>query len=582
MSHSAANGQPQDSDAPRRSRSLERRIVTTAVAGQVGVGVVLAAVMLALGLAARLPAVLVAAGAALAVILPPAIALITATQAARSLAARLRRLDAAIRSHTGQPDSHPTLEPGPDDELGDLVRSLSLCFSGIQEALTALSNRAERLRTLSLVAATANRTLDLQQILDTSLTEALKGFGWNMGSLYMWDERTSELTMVSYVGLSEQVVRWSLTHQPGEGIAGQAAKTRQMIVTENIYSDPRFKSIVIDGLPVTQVTIPLVAVSGDLLGVIQIGNSEAVALSEEILNLLSAVAHQVALAIDKAQLHQQVIDHAAELEAVVDARTEDLARAIDELSVALDKAKQADRVKSLLLSTVSHELRTPLATIKGNTSLLLEHHARVPPDVLVEHLHDIEDETDKLTDLISNLLEMSRIEAGILHIQREPVDLVDVLENTLSAARIRLSTHQLALRAARPQPMAFADPRRVEQIVANLLDNAAKHSPSDSPIDVDLVNSGDDLIITVSDHGTGIEAEHLDRIFDRFYQVTRGSPRGDSNRRGVGLGLAICRGLVEAHGGRIWAESEFGHGSRFSFSLPVATPEILARGEESG
>jgi len=354
--------------------------------------------------------------------------------------------------------------------------------------------------------------------------------------------------------MSESIVRRRLSYPLGEGTVGAAAVRREMVQASG--DDPA-----------CEVALPLVTVPGTLLGVLCLASRRPATLDDHDLNLLATVAEQIALAVDKSRLYLAVSAHAGDLERQVAERTAELATAIEDLSIALERAKEADKLKSMLLSTVSHELRTPLATIKGNTSLLLEHHARITPDLLVEHLHDIEEETDKLTDLISNLLEMSRIEAGMLHVQRESICLQDVLESAVAAARVRRPGHPIHLVVPPHLPNVLGDPRRIEQIVANLLDNAAKYSPPGSLIEVTAALRTDSIAVSVKDHGQGIAPEQLERVFDRFYQVESGSPGG---RRGIGLGLAICRGLVEAHEGDIWAESTPGVGSTFSFTLPLA------------
>jgi signal transduction histidine kinase len=460
-------------------------------------------------------------------------------------------------------------------EIGRLYLALNKLGQAYRSSLQAQARRAEEMTTLNLVAETINRTLDLQEVFDTSLREALKTVNWDMGAIYMWDDRISILNMVSYVGLSEDMVREAISYELGEGLIGQAAEVREVIVVEDSRKHPTAARKAVDGFPVTQVIIPLVTVPGQLLGVLNVGHSEEKPPSQDELKLLNTVAHQIALAIDKAQLYTQASMRAEELEGIVEARTEQLAQAIDELSHALDKAKEAERLKSLLLSTVSHELRTPLATIKGCTSLLLEYYERIRPDVLEEHLRDIDAEADKLTGLISDLLQMSRIEAGVLRIQPQPIDLVAVLRSTVDAAQVRLSDHPLQLAPSGRLPTCFGDARRIEQIVANLLENAAKYSPQGSTIEVRVTSQGEELIVSVVDRGPGIAPEHCDRIFDRFYQI---GGSGDAGRRGIGLGLAICKGLVEAHGGRIWVNSKLGEGSTFSFSLPIATAQALSEG----
>jgi two-component system sensor histidine kinase KdpD len=238
------------------------------------------------------------------------------------------------------------------------------------------------------------------------------------------------------------------------------------------------------------------------------------------------------------------------------------------LSVALERAQEADQFKSRLLSIVSHELRTPLATIKGHTSMLADHYRHVARGTLLEFLLDIEEETDKLTELISNLLEMSRIEAGVLQIRSQAIDLVEVVRSTIEAAQARVPGHPLRLETPGSALTVFADARRIQQILDNLLDNAAKHSEYGTPIVVRVQVVGNAARVSVEDQGRGIAPEHLDRVFEHFYQV-RDYGGSKQHGGGIGLGLAICRGLVEAHGGRIWVESEVGSGSTFYFTLPL-------------
>ncbi|HEC23117.1 MAG TPA: GAF domain-containing protein [Chloroflexi bacterium] len=501
-------------------------------------------------------------------------AIILATTLTRRITDLTRIVEEQIA--TGKLDI--ALETIEQDEIGRLIVALNKLGRAYRASLDDLARRANEMAMLNLVAETINSTLDLQQVFDTSLREALKTVNWDMGSIYMWDERIDSLNMVSYVGLSEEVVRHTFSCQLGEGIAGVAARSRKMVIVDDMREHPEYASFYIDGMPITQISIPLVTAPGKLLGVLNIGNSNRRTLPSDELNLLTTVAHQITLAIDKAQLYHQVSQHAEELEDLVAARTAQLAKAIDELSVALQKAQEAEKLKSLLLTTVSHELRTPLATIKGSTSLLIEHHQHISGEALIQYLKDIEEETDKLTELISSLLEMSRIEAGVLQIQPQPIDLADVLRSSVNAAQLRLGDHIVHLTTENELPTCYGDARRIQQILANLLDNAAKYSPPGTPIRVHAESQGQELIVSVTDQGQGIPPEHVEHIFDRFYQVS--NSRGDAGRHGIGLGLAICRGLVEAHGGRIWVESEVGRGSTFYFSLPAAGAQTLREGEE--
>ncbi len=489
--------------------------------------------------------------------------------------ARIAQIRRLVETQAPPAGTEAASSPTPADELELLAVGLNRLLAVHRESVQQISRRADTLATLNLIAATINRTFDLEEVFVTAQREALSSMGWDMGAIWLWDPRAKQLNMVSFTGLSEDAVRQMFAYGLGEGPTGQAARTHQIVVVEDIRKHPDYAGKSATGLPITQINLPLASLEGELLGVLLIGNSSRATPTEESLNLLATVAHQVSMAIEKTQLYAQVKQHARELENVVKARTEELARAIDDLEDALEHAREADKVKSLLLSTVSHELRTPLATIKGSASLLREHYHQLAPEMLAEHLRDIEEEADKLTELIDNLLDMSRIEAGILHIRREAVDLKHMLEATVSAAQMRHGEHPIYLTLPARLPMGFGDARRLEQVVANLLDNAAKFSPAGKPIEVSAAAGEDEVVISVKDYGIGIPEDQRERIFDRFYQI---SGRGDASRHGIGLGLAICRGLVEAHEGRIWVESVVGEGSTFSFSVPIATPERLYEG----
>ncbi|GAB4482810.1 MAG: hypothetical protein Kow00124_31910 [Anaerolineae bacterium] len=467
---------------------------------------------------------------------------------------RIIQLTRMVNEQIASGDPVIELEPRLQDEIGQLMAALNRLGQAYHASLKSLERHAEDLTTINLVAATINHTLDLQQVLDISLHEVLKSVEFERGRIYMWDERDQTLNLVSYMGLSEEEVREALLYTLGEGLPGQVAQQREMVVAEG------------QGCPAIQIGLPLVTVPGQLLGVLMVSSAKKHPLRENTFNLLRTIAHQISLAIDKAQLHKQVNDHAIELERTVAMRTRELAQAIEDLSAALEKAKEADEMKSRLLLMVSHELRTPLTTIKGSTSMLAERHHQLSREEVTELLRDIEEEADSLTELIGNLLDMSRIEAGMLHISPQPFVIGEVLYSAVKSARIRLAGHLIEVEAPRELPLCLCDARRVEQVLANLLDNAARFSPPHKPIMVRASDSQDEVIISVVDCGPGIALDEQERIFDRFYQIAR---QGDSERGGVGLGLSICRGIVEAHGGRIWVESEPGKGAAFHFSLPV-------------
>ena len=242
------------------------------------------------------------------------------------------------------------------------------------------------------------------------------------------------------------------------------------------------------------------------------------------------------------------------------------------------RERELDEMKSQLLSTVSHELRTPLASIKGFATTLLRRDVEWDEDSRREFLSIIDDESDRLSELIGNLLDMSRIEAGTLRVEVEPIDLGALVDETSEAFQMMDGGQRFRVDQPPRLPQVLADPRRIRQVLRNLVENAVKYSPGGGDIVISARARPDQVEVSVSDQGIGIEAEDLDRIFDRFYQVDSASTRKVG---GSGLGLSICKAIVEAHGGQIWVESEPEVGSTFHFTLPSILEPLLTQEEHS-
>lgn len=227
--------------------------------------------------------------------------------------------------------------------------------------------------------------------------------------------------------------------------------------------------------------------------------------------------------------------------------------------------READRLKSALLSSVSHDLRTPLAAIKGAASNLLDPGMAWDAATQRVFAETIVAEADRLNRVMRNMLEMSRLEAGTLRRQRTPYDIGDVIVPTVKQFRTGLDAHPVELDIAPDLPPVLMDAVQIELVLTNLLENAQKFAPVGTPISIQARQCGPEVCISVADRGSGIPPDALERIFDKFYRVA-GPERGPS---GTGLGLSICKGIVEAHGGRIWAENRQNGGTSISFTLPA-------------
>ena len=238
--------------------------------------------------------------------------------------------------------------------------------------------------------------------------------------------------------------------------------------------------------------------------------------------------------------------------------------------------EELDRLKSNLLSTVSHELRTPLAIIKGYSTMLVDYDRRLKSAEKQGYLESIDRATDRLSELVDRLLDLSRLEAGLLRLNRQPTSISKLIEETVDETRLRVPGHKIVLKETNKLPMTDIDAGRVRQVLDNIIDNAIKYSKEGTSIVIGAKLIGSGLQVSVADRGIGIPAKDLERVFDRMYRIEQ---RLTPDTGGAGLGLAICRGLVEAHGGRIWVESRLGKGSTFYFTLPPGTGEVRSYDE---
>jgi two-component system, OmpR family, sensor histidine kinase KdpD len=233
--------------------------------------------------------------------------------------------------------------------------------------------------------------------------------------------------------------------------------------------------------------------------------------------------------------------------------------------------EESDQMKSALLSSVSHELRTPLATIKASVSSLRDESFDWDSDSRSDLLAAIEEETDSLNQLVGNLLNMSRIEAGALKLECEWNDLEEIIAPALKRARTVSPVHRFEVNIPDDFPLIFVDDALMRQVFSNLFSNSIKYSPPDTIIHVEAERQADSVLVRVVNQGPPVPEENLAHIFEKFHRVTAAD-----KITGTGLGLSICKGIVEAHKGHIWAEnSPEGFSIQFTLPTPVGkTPMI--------
>jgi two-component system sensor histidine kinase KdpD len=316
-------------------------------------------------------------------------------------------------------------------------------------------------------------------------------------------------------------------------------------IAEWVYANKRAAGLETDMFPnAAALFLPLTA-SRKTIGVLAVQPAQAkYFLSRDRMDLLETFANQTALALERARLVEEAQQSRMQIE--------------------------TERLRNSLLSSVSHDLRTPLAAITGASSSLLEGADSIDVDSRRDLAQTIYDEAERLNRLIRNLLDMTRIESGAIQVKKEWNSLEEVIGATLARLDQRLKGREVTTHL--PADLLVPhDSILLEQVFVNLLENAIKYTPADSPIEIAATLENDRVLVKVLDRGPGILPGTEEHIFDKFY---RAHSSGDSG--GVGLGLTVCRGIIEAHGGRIWAQNRPDGGAEFCFTLPLAgkLPEV--------
>jgi two-component system sensor histidine kinase KdpD len=317
-----------------------------------------------------------------------------------------------------------------------------------------------------------------------------------------------------------------------------AVNPKEQAVAQWVYDLGQIAGKGTDTLPASDTLyVPMMA-TGQAVGALGIKPKDARRLLiPDQLHLLETFAHQTGLAIENDRLAEQ--QHRAQAQV------------------------EAERLRNLILSSIPHDLRTPLAGITGSATSLLESGESLSASARRELLQTIADEAERLTGVVNNVLDLTKLESGALVLDKEPLPVEEVIGGALARLDRRLAGRVVETRIPPGLPMVPMDGVLIEQVLVNLLDNAVKYTPSGSPLEIAVSAAPHALTVEVADRGPGLPGDDPERLFEKFY---RGGQRG---REGFGLGLTICRGIVEAHGGTITAENRPGGGALFRFLLPL-------------
>ena len=423
-----------------------------------------------------------------------------------------------------------------------------------QRAVAELGQRAlENTGLDTLLAATVRRVAEVLNVECCKVLELMPG--------------GESLLLRAGVGWREGAVGTVRVNAERGSQAGYTLISSTPVIVTDFRAETRFRKP--DLLSEHGILSGISVVIGDPrrpFGVLGAHSTNARLFGEDDVHFLQAVAGLVAATIRRAHAEEEILRLNRDLEIRVEERTAELARLNLELAARNREVERANRLKSEFLATMSHELRTPLNSVIGFTELLVRQKPGPLTDKQERFLKHIDEAARHLLQLINDILDLSRIEAGRIELSREHIDIGESLVEVLSVIKPLAGLKHLELATGVPPGFViYADRIRFKQMLYNLLSNAVKFTPEGGRVRVECVAEEPGIRLTVADTGIGIPLEEQNAIFDQFHQVGV-TARGV--REGAGLGLAITRRLVELHGGRIWVESQPGHGSRFTFTLP--------------
>jgi signal transduction histidine kinase/CheY-like chemotaxis protein len=420
----------------------------------------------------------------------------------------------------------------------DLMRSL-------EARSTELASKVQQLEALRDVGEAVGSSLDPDAVLNSIVSNAVRLTDADGGSIMEYDERTDAFVVRAAYGSGRNLLARlrDITIRRDATLVGRAATEQrplQVADLSQVELDPHLELLYRDGWR-SMLAIPMLR--GDLIiGVVVIRRRTAGPFHEDMVDLLHTFAAQSSVALMNARLFQELETKSAELEV-------------------------ASRHKSEFLASMSHELRTPLNAVIGFSEVLIDRMFGELNERQDEYVRDIWNSGRHLLELLNEILDLSKVEAGQMILEPTTFTVERALEAAVSLVRERAIRHSISISVEVGEDVETldADELRFKQVLLNLLSNAVKFTPDGGTVDVRAARSGDELVVTVSDSGFGVPPEDRERIFESFQQGGRGVAREE----GTGLGLTLTRRIIELFGGRLWLESEVGVGSTFGFAIPL-------------
>jgi signal transduction histidine kinase/DNA-binding response OmpR family regulator len=427
-----------------------------------------------------------------------------------------------------------------------LARSLRYAIQR-HRAEERLKERNRELQVLRKISETILGSLDLKVVLDGILEQAMLSGSFDLGNIRLLDSTRETLEVAATRGyrdpkniLSHRGV--SRTQKGRQSSHFQGRFLEEPCIEEHVQSSEGLRTLRKEGIE-SFFSVPVRA-EGEVLGILQLATRTPRNFKDEEVHLLETIGNQMGIAIQRAQLYEETRRQASELE-------------------------RANKLQADFSAMIAHDLRSPLMNISGVAELMLKEMFGSVTDEQKKWLLRIQANSRSLVALVSDFLDVSKLESGYVNVSREEVRLEELIQKSVENNRVLGVEKKISIKVALDGsfPAVLADPRRLDQVLSNLISNAIKFTGEGGEIEVGagLVDVNH-VNVWVKDNGEGIAAHELAQVFEKYRQ---GGNAKHSNYKGTGLGLVICKMIVEAHGGRIWAESEEGKGSTFTFSIPL-------------
>ncbi len=434
-----------------------------------------------------------------------------------------------------------------NEEVQQRYRELEALHDMRRTTEEILRERNNELLILRRIGEAMLATLDLNLIIEQILEQAMLVGSFDLGNVRFFDASGNTLVVAGTRGYRypDNV----LNHRQLSRTMG-AARSRfgdrifkEICCEENVQTCAGFKTLKREGVE-SFVSVPLRA-EDDILGIIQLGSRTPRKFKKEELNLFETIGNQLGIAVQRARLYEETKRQARELE-------------------------KASKLQADFSAMIVHDLRSPLTNIMAVAEVMIQGMFGSVTEEQKTWLSRIQANSHNLVDLVSDFLDVSKLESGYIALKREPTDLGALIQKSIETYRMLALDKKISLKMVSDPslPPIYADPKRLDQVLTNLINNAIKFTGENGEVEVGAARAdGAGVNVWIKDNGEGIPADEIGHIFEKYRQVGSGK---QSSHEGTGLGLVICKMIVNAHGGKIWVESEPKKGSTFYFSLPVA------------